>query len=257
MKAGKRFACKGCRLMAVLGVVVILTAQGAFAEDESRRAARTVVVDEVVGFFRKTLVDSCEEVVSFWKEAQSFEKLALAQELLDNLESSEKCRIFRYKWTPGTDDMSRVAGRAKWALEQIIGVKLANVTPESSEEDLRRLRSDASRLLQAYRNGVLSVAGDGETSAEDLKKLKEKYAGRIKPGISLKAPEYSRAMHQLLLEWSPIGRRIADLADIIGAHGRRTEYGICYGFDTGYGGVEYQFSVAGGKIMSVRVYGLN
>lgn len=239
-----------------VGIIAALVGQAASAGDAARRTARIVFVDEVRGFLRKTTLGSCEAVVSLWRGSQSFERLALAEELLDHFKSTEKCRIANYEWKPGTDDMSRVAGRAKWAFEQILGVRLANVTPTSVEEDLRTLHYDASRLLTAYRNGILSVAGDGATSPERLKELKDKYGGKIEPGISLKAPGYSRAMHELPLEWPPIGKCIIDLYEVVGSEGRRTDDGVSYRFDTGYGGVEYQLAVSGGKIVSVRAYGL-
>lgn len=239
------------------GIVGILAAQVAFAEDETLRKTRIVVVDEVVGFFRKTTLDSCETIVNSWKGAQSFERLALAEELLDHFESTDKCRIANYEWKARTDDMSRVAGRAKWAFEQILGVKLANVTPTSSEEDLRRLHYDASRLLTAYRNGILSVAGEGETSPEKLKELKDKYGAKIKPGIGPDVRDSARAMHELLVEWPPIGKKASDLVEVVGSEGRKARSGLSFLFSTGYSGVEYRFSVASGKIMSVKVYGLD
>lgn len=242
--------------IAVLGVVLALTAQLGFPQNRAPRATVMVRVDEVVGFYRRTTLGLCEEIVNFWKGAQSFERLALAEELLDHFKSTEKCRIVNYDWKAGTDDMSCVAGRAKWAFEQIIGVELGNVTPTSSEEDLRRLHYDASRLLTAYRNGILSVAGDGETSPEKLKELKDKYGGRIKPGIHRKALDSARTMHELLVQWGPIGKKAGDLIEVVGSEPDKEKEGMSFQFSTGYGGVEYQFAVSGGKIVSVKVHGL-
>jgi hypothetical protein len=162
-----------------------------------------------------------------------------------------------YQWKAGTTDLSRAAGRAKWAVERLLGVPLPHVLPSSSREELGKLRAQASLLVDAYRNGMIALAADHPPSPEAVADLKRRYAGKILPSNPQLAWQSMEAMDALLSEWPPIGRKLEDLVSIIGPKPETAEhYGpgaVSYQFMGAEFGVVYVFVMQHGIIRSVSV----
>lgn len=207
--------------------------------------------DEVAALYNSPTRESCVEAVERWKGALAFEKLDLLEQLLRRLEPDEPRETLNYAWREGTHDFRRLAGRVHWALGELLGVRLGPVTPMSTPEDLKTLSAEASRLVAAYRLGVVSFARERkEPSTEELQR---KYRGRIRPGITPTPFSSALAMRELLAEWFPIGKEIRTLAEIVGAAGNREAGEVSYLFDSGYGGVAYRFEVRDGRIESLNI----
>jgi hypothetical protein len=149
-------------------------------------------------------------------KARAYEKLALADKLLEELRSKEECKTPDYTWKEGTNDLSRVAGRAKWGLEHLLGVQLPDVTPATSPQELDRLYERAELALAAYRNGIMALAADHPVSQVRLEQLRRMYKGKIDDKVAGKGDESRIAFDGFLGEWPPIGRKLEDLVSIIG-----------------------------------------
>ena len=201
-------------------------------------------------------VPSWEKQIRRWTQRSACEKLALADWLVEAMTSEEAFRPAGYEWEPGTDDLSVPAGRAKWALELVLGVKLpGNVDRHASAEYLKKLRDEAHLTVEAYRQGVMASAADHEVSPEEFARLKRKYKGKIPggPWANGSGLAWELTMDWLLLEWPPIGRKYEDLISIIGAKGGHEEDGASFTFDLfGAHAVTYRFVLQGGVIRSLR-----
>ena len=223
-------------------------------------------------------VASFEREVGRYAGTSACEKVALAEYLVEFMASDEKCDAAGYEWKPGTDDLSLPAGRAKWALELILGVKLPGIVDRNaSPEYLKKLREEAHLAIEAYRQGIIASAADHEVSPAEFERLKGKYRqGIIALGVESVAwgEEFARlmrkyeakipagslahtnaelAMDELLLEWPPIGRKYEDLASIIGVKGDPDEDGISYRFQQdSISMVMYTFILQDGVIRSVK-----
>ncbi len=198
-------------------------------------------------------VPDWQRVVREWADASACERLALAEWLVEALGTVEPCGDSgEYVWTSGTDDLSLSAGRAKWSVEVILGVKLpGTVGRNASPEYIKNLREAGRLAVEAYRQGIMARAADHQGSPKEFGSLKRKYQGKMLTGPwAHQHPETE--MDVFLLEWPPIGRRYEDLAAIIGAKGRQEKGRVFYTFDLGPKELRYTFVLRDGIIRSVR-----
>jgi hypothetical protein len=212
------------------------------------------VLNTEMGFLLHNLqsVAACEAELSQWANGRAYERLAIAEGLLASMTRNWKYDDPDYKWKPGTDDLSLPAGRAKWALEQLLHVKLSVVVDRSlSQDDLKKLHSEAACVVEAYRQGIMALAVDIEPPAERPAGLKRRDKAKIVPGTSRNALAYEEAMLDLLGEWPPIGRKYADLVSIIGAEAENQDYGLSYVFKGPRFAAEVYLSVKDGIIHSL------
>ena len=199
-----------------------------------------------------------QEEIRAWSVTSVCEKLALAEWLLEVMTDTHECRSGSYEWSPGSDDLSLSGGRAKWALELVLRLKLPGIVDrDTSLAQRRAVREQARLAVKAYRQGAMASAADHEIPPERFAHLKRRYKGRIPggpwPDESGVAPG-SLGMDEILFEWPPIGRRYEDLVSLIGAKGEheRTENEVSYTFE-GFGvSFKYIFTVQQGMIRSVR-----
>lgn len=198
----------------------------------------------------------CEERLAHWSQGRAYEKLMMAEQILPQIASLEPVEGARAH-EGGGNDLSRVAGRAKWCLERLLGVSLPDVRPDSSPKELRKLRDQATALVDVYRNGVMAAAAERRLSPASLEELRRKYGGKVVPDGANDASTCPAAMEALLGEWPPVGGKYEDLVSIIGVKARKslgspTEE-VLYRLDTGlHFGVDYFFVVRDGIIWSVR-----
>jgi len=224
---------------------------------------RAPIVVEVPTFRAISAIHGClradaatwQNAVRTWSVSSASEKLSLADYLLELMGSDEACSVEGYKWQPGTDDLSLPAGRTKWALELILGVKLPFIVDQhASQEYLARLRQQAYLMVEVYRRGVMDSAADHEVSPQELAHLRSKYRGKI-AGVSWAngaGVGSMLAMDALLLEWPPIGRKYEDLVSIIGVKGAHVKAGATYKlFMDPSPLAEYRFTLQDGVIYSV------
>jgi len=195
---------------------------------------------------------SCARVLNRCDQGPACEKLALAEQLLTCMASDEKCDGRGYQWQPGTDDLSLPAGRAKWSIELLLGVKLPGAVDRSASPGyLKELRDAAHLAVEAYRQGIMALAADHEVSPDEFARLKRKYSGKVLRGPWAHGlPEIE--MDALLLEWPPVGRKYEDLVSIIGTKGREGRVGVSYTFSSAGSELNYTFVVRGGVIHTVR-----
>ncbi len=212
---------------ATFGVVAFLAISGCESGEQSERrppepatespgpqpAAPTISSEDVVSFI-KASEDGLEEHFTRWSEVRANDKLYIVQQLLQYVAIAEKAE--------GGRELYELAGRAAQGLEEIVGVPLPDVGPESSREEVRAVYVDASRLVEAYRSGVVARAADDPVAPERLAALRKKYHGKMQfHGPDATAPgEQLGTMRALLQEWPPIGRKYEDLVSIIGARGQ-------------------------------------
>jgi hypothetical protein len=212
-------------------------------------------VDEVAVFLRSGDIATCERLIKGWKQAPTYQKYGLAEELIAHLQDKDSTPVRDYLWKKGENDRSLVSGRAKWGLEELLEVQLQPVVDLSSDtEEFAALQNNARALLNKRIAEIVSIQKDLDPRREELA---EKYNGKINPGISDGAPESITAMQMLLLEWPPIGKRVQDLEAIISFEGEKNDGQVSYKFDTSYGGFEYRFTIEQGVITMVKIYGID
>jgi len=219
------------------------------------REERLVTTNWALGFHRAGSVARCQAMLQGWSRGRAYEKLAVAEALLESMATEEDCPpTSDYEWKPGTDDLSLPAGRAKWALERLLGVKLSRtVDRDASLKDLKALRAGASRLVEAYRQGIVALAADHEVPPEHFERLRRKYRGHIVPRTVQDVQKCFWAMDDLLGEWPPIGRKYEDLAVIAGAKARQRDYGVAYEFVSDRTATEVRLTIRNGVILSVHI----
>jgi len=222
---------------------------------ESVAARRHIQTDGVPSFVHASMA-YCQEEMARWSQCRAYEKLRVAELLVPLLSSTEKCEeAAGPEWKHGGNGLSRVAGRAKWCFERLLGVELADLSQDPSPEELSKLRAQGSRLVEAYRSGIVALAADRPVPPEQLLHLRRKYRWNIVPDESKHAWDCIWAMEALLGEWPPIGRKYEDFVAIIGAEGESADQiekgAIRYRLDTGQFGVDYFFVVRQGIIRSV------
>lgn len=228
-------------------------------KDAGSRPVRGIIsVSDVPNLSRASLED-CEKRLARWSQGRDYEKLMIAEELLPLLTSEETCEdAADHEPTRGGNDLSRVAGRAKWCLERTLGVSLPNVRADSSPQELEKLREEATKLVEAYRSEIMARAQDQRVSPAAFAELKRKYPVASVPDGSNNPWGCINAMENLLGEWPPIGRKYEDLASIIGVKAQRredyAEGAVVYRIDTGHFGIAYFFIVRDGIIRSVRLF---
>ena len=223
------------------------------AADATNETNRIISVDEVSMLLRTADLHVCQRLIEQWEKSLPFQKLALAEELVSLLQDRESCPVVRDSQSKdGGNDKSLVAGRAQWALEQIMNVQLEEVTLSTKTNDLVALRSKSEALVEACRKEIMSKGGEHLPPA-----FVERYKGKIIPGVSTNALQSAVVMQEFLAKWSPLGKPIEDLAVIIGSDGEKVEDGVSYKFDTGDDGFDFRFVVKQRLITSVKVLGID
>ncbi|MEI6810292.1 MAG: hypothetical protein WCN95_16355 [bacterium] len=236
------------RLYVVLVALWIPMAAVADVTNETNQII--VPASKVRQLLRANDLRECQKLVDLWKRALPYQKLGLAEELVSQLKNVGSSPLRGYDISKdGGNDMTMVAGRAKWAFEQIMDVQLADLKRSTAIDSLVALQSNAVALVDARRSDLMS-----EGSKEIKPGLAEKYKGKIIPGISEASSGNTAVMLDLLAEWQPIGKRFEDLAAIIGSRGRNTKDKdvVMYAFEDGSAGCAFQFSVKEGIITSVK-----
>jgi hypothetical protein len=206
-----------------------------------------------------------------WKKAPPYQTVSAAEYLLPYVLEEKQLKTPEYRWREGTHDLDQVSGRAAWALDELLGIKLTRIVPGSTRNDQGQVYREAERAVQASYAWVVKFADDGKNE-ERVRTLKARYAGKIKPwNTGFNAPKHSRAMLEFLVEWCPLGKKLTDLQEIIGtpaksvtdlheiirgASGRKREEGHSYYFDTGRGGLRFLFQTKDGLIRAVYIVGL-
>lgn len=236
-----------------IGLIGLSIANTALGQQKQVETVQ-ITVRDLEKFLRdEAQLSELRKTVSSMKQAPLYLRLSLAELLVDSLRDEAKATAITYEWKKGTHDRGRVAGRAAWALEQIIGKELKVVRPTTSAPQLGLVRDEAVRLVRSYRSRALRIRSGSEPSPDALK---ISYANKINPGISGElARKSSKAMNRLLSEWCPIGKRLSDLESIVGKPARVSVDKVYYRFDSGYGGVDYRFKVKKGVIESVLLFG--
>lgn len=198
-------------------------------------------------------VASWKKQIGDWAARSACEKLALAEWLAEAMTTKGKSDATGHEWKVGTDDLLLPAGRAKWALELVIGVKLPGfVTRNAPPEYIKKLSEDAHLVVEAYRQGIIVSAADHVVSPEEFALLRRKYKGRTLKWPCVR-PDPELALDEFLLEWPPIGRKYEDLVSLIGAKGERCENGYSYTLEwKGGREVTYTFIVQDGMILSMK-----
>jgi hypothetical protein len=249
------------KLVALFAVPVLGWLLGC-SEGQQQKATETsrapeVIVDTTLAyrFHSVCYVKYCERTLEeVWMPARAYEKLAVADGLLVSMISQEKCSAPNYQRRPGTDDLSLSAGRAKWALERLLGIKLrGTVTRSTTEGEVTALHAEASQVVEAYRQGIIAANADRPVSSRRFGLLRTKYNGKIVPESHEAAKDSCTLMDELLREWPPIGKSYEELVGIIGVRGQPRDDGIVYRFQGDvWPGYQFIFVVENGTIRLVH-----
>ncbi len=197
--------------------------------------------------------ESMRREVEAWKKGPLYQVASGAQYLLPFLLKWEFAEAGRYRWQEGQHNLNQVEGRAAFALEILLGIKLSIITPGSIQEDRMKVHQEAKRAVENFL--TLAMKTSAATKTEKIEVLKARYHGKIKAGKrDGKGLEYHKTMYKLLLEWPPLGRKLSDLQEIIGDLGESELGYVRYHFGNGLG-VEYIIRTKDGLISSVLMYG--
>lgn len=184
------------------------------------------------------------------ESARPYDTLAVLEGLLPSLSLVEKAETRNYEWTKGTHDLRIVAGRAARRFDAILSTKLPPVTSATTQEQAVDLYHRVAPIVKGYRLGVEDMSRT-YGSRKSVAELKKAYAGRMEPRFGENWMKSFSAMEELLDEWCPIGKRITDLAEIVGSPGEEAGRDRIYGFEGGFFGVQLRFRIADGVIHSV------
>jgi hypothetical protein len=234
------------------------------AADERSSPELSYSVESIHWFLRSSeTLGTLRENLHRWKRGPVFLNISTADILLEALRDDRildvrSCVTVGYKWGTGSHDRNRIAGRAAWALEEFFELKLSPVRPDSMSRELHQTHEDARRLVQAFRSGAMRLA-DERNKGHSFEVLRAKYAGKIKLGLTgpEAAPNYHRAMAQLLEEWFPLGKKLSEFEALAGTVGERKDNHVLYTFDAGYSGWQYQIKTDDGVIVSVVILALD
>ncbi len=192
-----------------------------------------------------------------WAQGRAYEKLALAEGLLESMiTEDEPGALDGYTWKPGTDDLSQAAGRAKWALERLLRVKLPVVLERgATQEEVKRAHAMASSAIEAYRQGIIALNTEKDIPQEELRRLRRQYKDKIDPEKWEVAAESAAWMDELLGEWPPIGRKYEDLVFIIGEEPKEKRWypkeTLVYRFQGNVHGADFYLRVEDDVIVSM------
>jgi len=203
-------------------------------------------------FHTRSSVASCQREILLWMQSRVYEKLALTEGLLDSMLSSGECpSTSGYTWVPDTDDISLVAGRAKWGLERVLGVTVPGVICKSTaSSEQKMIHARAVRIVEAYRNGIAARNSDDLVTPGMLAELKKRYRERM-ASLSSPTSDSDEPMIMLLDEWCPIGRPYKDLVRIVGAEAESRAGRLCYSLGSEYTGSLFYLRVRDGIIRSM------
>jgi hypothetical protein len=202
-------------------------------------------------------VERLEVRLRRWAQGRAYEKLALAEGLLESMITDEQPgTLDKYTWKPGTNDLSTAAGRANWALEGLLRVKLPVVLGRgATQEEVERAHAMASSTVEAYRQGIIALNTEKEIPPEKLRRLRREYKDKIDAEKWEVAAESAAWMDELLGEWPPIGRKYEDLAFIIGEEPKEKLWypkgTLVYRFQGNVHGADFYLRVKDGVIVSM------
>ena len=91
---------------------------------------------------------------------------------------------------------------------------------------------------------------------DSLKTLKNKYAGKIKSGITSEHPMYVEQMELLLGEWDAVGSTPDQIKYVLGPPQGETESKLLYKFENGFTGTAWSFEIENGRIVKVERIGM-
>ena len=212
------------RLRLLLAALSLGAAQVIAQENQSRNIAQADVADLLACTSQLLL----QQKISQYTNAPLYQKLWMADQLQHKLGSPDLCHLPGYSRRQGEHDLGRVAGRAAYTVERLLGVDLPLMTSEDgtakSEDVVRTVRSAIERNRQSKSRPRESA---------EIERLRHKYASTIRPGIYDGAHKAAERMLGLFDEWFPLGRNINDLEDILGVAGTQTSDDRVYMFDDG------------------------
>lgn len=215
-----------------------------------------ITLDEVEMTLRTEERLQMDEAVDRWHQSPLYQRMSILEVLSGKLSQKDRRPLNQSAQGEERYDLNSLAGRAAWMMDRLMHVQLPPIPQNASPEDLNKTQKTAKQKVAEYRREALArqMMSIQKLSVEQLKKT---YAGRIVPGINEKATESMSNMSSLLRDWFPLGRDLQVLEAIVGTKAEPVQGGFSFRFDTGFGGLEYFFTVDDGKIETVVLKGLN
>ena len=246
-----RFAATALVVLHVLLSPVDVRAAG---EADNNKPKKTPLMwNHILALSRADSEEDVEALASLCEQALAYQKLGFADAAADFITQDRPRPIPGYTWQKGRHDLESVPGRVAFVLEHIIGQELQPIGPDSTEEDLAAVRRDATRLLDAYRQGMIAVSKEYRMgpSVDDLAR---KYKGKIDLTWQEDREDASAAaMLDLFEEWMPIGRSIDELEKIVGGKGNHGLGRVSFSFSPGFGSTVFLLHLRGKTITSVEI----
>jgi hypothetical protein len=142
----RRCARRAALLGAALVAALVIGPSNALSSERGRKTRKLY---RGHALFAHRVYTCQKHLFPAWQKIRAFEKLALAEQIVSRATRAygTYCEATNYEWKEGTDDLSLPAGRAKWGLEHLLGVKLPGIISRTTqEEDRNRLLAAAKRL---------------------------------------------------------------------------------------------------------------
>ena len=221
----------------------------------STLVADVLHIDQLLAYRSAICPRDIARFVTRLRRSPTYLKLAIGERLLEELPVDDRAcpvrPIHGYAYQVGTNDLRRWPGRAAHALEHLMGVEMAKITPTSSKEELKLVQCEAARLFNSYRSGIMDLATEYDIGKKTAL-LATQYKGKIRPQDWVEA---SRLMARLLAEWFPIGKDMSDLERIVGYKAEKSSARdeVTYDFIGPLSGVIFYFTLKDGVIASVRL----
>lgn len=177
--------------------------------------------------------------IAYLSEREAYERSYLVRQFVGLLVDTSTCTTARYEWKTGSHYLNIRAGRAAVALGCLLGTNIPLIARDATSNDLQKVAESVAKAVRDYDVKLREAAQKNDRQMDDLTK---EYRGTITPGIVKgRAVKSAKRMAKLFREWFPVGKRFADLEDIVGVKARGTGNIRTYDFDMGM--LTIQFTV--------------
>jgi len=210
----------------------------------------SITIGDVGILMRARTSGAIQRVKQTWDGAEPFERLALAEALVQLIDGPVEYADLPALKLDGLD-ISKQQTRAIWGIHCLLGVTIEAHEGEHRSPAAGEQKRMYLLLIQAYRRGI-EQASDKARASLDLTSL-ERFRDDIVEGARSQshAKAGADAMRELLLRWPPIGANLTTFTKLTGGAGKREDDKIILNFDQGFGGIQYVFRIHGDRIVSV------
>ncbi len=199
-----------------------------------------------------------QQIVETMRKKPLLYKVLAGPTFVNALTGDHPTPLDGFEWQEGKHDFNRYPGRAAWAMEELLGIKLPTVTPKTTKKELAEIQKEAERLLREHTKKIMKESGEGKVGrpTAEIKKL---YHGKIVQSQDHeKSIAAGRVMAVMLDEWFPLGKKLSDLEEIVGYKGKswkmkEVEMRVAYHFGRDWPVFSFFFDVEKGVIVGLLI----